>query len=430
MSKLNIDIILSILEELQNDKKSLYTCLLVNKAWCEMTVPILWKEPDRSLSRNKPHDWQIYYRARIILLHIFLEAFEFTYDYNMEKSKLSILKNEVLKLFINNDKKFISLYIPGRFNSHLFSEIEHCFSELENFYCDCDINDNILEGIMSTNIKKFVVYVKHNCTANHRIFKLIEAQKNLKEVNLIIHGDEYTDLIYDELDLKKLEKSIINVQILFISLEIMNYEISDYTYGWNHLANASFPFLKFLRVYYVPSKTLASLIKSTKGHLIEISIDIYSYSDYEFVIQAIYQHCPNLNHIRLPILNDHIKEFQKLLINCKFLNSLEISGDFNRNELFNMLIKFSSINLFKLYFHSIVLDSDCMVSLKLFFSSWKNRRPMLLIISSIRLQKQERLLLPLRQVQQNHFLQVEHLFKRYKAEGVIKDFRWRPNYYY
>ncbi|GBC09183.1 hypothetical protein RclHR1_08670007 [Rhizophagus clarus] len=346
MSKLNIDIILSILEELQNDKKSLYTCLLVNKAWCEMTVPILWKEPDRSLSRNKPHDWQIYYRARIILLHIFLEAFEFTYDYNMEKSKLSILKNEVLKLFINNDKKFISLYIPGRFNSHLFSEIEHCFSELENFYCDCDINDNILEDWEpATNFLSYLV-------------------------NLV-------------------------------SLEIMNYEISDYTYGWNHLANASFPFLKFLRVYYVPSKTLASLIKSTKGHLIEISIDIYSYSDYEFVIQAIYQHCPNLNHIRLPILNDHIKEFQKLLINCKFLNSLEISGDFNRNELFNMLI-----------------------------NSWKNRRPMLLIISSIRLQKQERLLLPLRQVQQNHFLQVEHLFKRYKAEGVIKDFRWRPNYYY
>ena len=45
MSKLNKDVLFLILVELQNDRKSLYSCLSVNRAWCETTVPILWKSP-------------------------------------------------------------------------------------------------------------------------------------------------------------------------------------------------------------------------------------------------------------------------------------------------------------------------------------------------------------------------------------------------
>ena len=45
MPKLIKDIIFLILEELQNDRKALYSCLMVNRTWCETTVPILWKNP-------------------------------------------------------------------------------------------------------------------------------------------------------------------------------------------------------------------------------------------------------------------------------------------------------------------------------------------------------------------------------------------------
>src|SRR3954468_24391669 len=43
MSKLNLDILIIIFNELQSDKKSLYSCLLVNREWCRIVVPILWK---------------------------------------------------------------------------------------------------------------------------------------------------------------------------------------------------------------------------------------------------------------------------------------------------------------------------------------------------------------------------------------------------
>src|SRR5436190_15530869 len=34
-----------IFEELNCDKNSLYSCLLVNRLWCKTVVPILWRDP-------------------------------------------------------------------------------------------------------------------------------------------------------------------------------------------------------------------------------------------------------------------------------------------------------------------------------------------------------------------------------------------------
>src|ERR1044072_3244242 len=47
MSKLNKDVLFLLFEELQNDSKSLFSCLLVNRLWCEHVIPILWKNPWR-----------------------------------------------------------------------------------------------------------------------------------------------------------------------------------------------------------------------------------------------------------------------------------------------------------------------------------------------------------------------------------------------
>src|ERR1043165_9163845 len=45
MSKLNKDVIFLILKNFSDDRKFLYSCLLVSRAWCETTVPILWENP-------------------------------------------------------------------------------------------------------------------------------------------------------------------------------------------------------------------------------------------------------------------------------------------------------------------------------------------------------------------------------------------------
>src|SRR5690348_8696192 len=39
------DILLIIFDELKNNNGSLFSCALVNRQWCKMVVPILWKDP-------------------------------------------------------------------------------------------------------------------------------------------------------------------------------------------------------------------------------------------------------------------------------------------------------------------------------------------------------------------------------------------------
>src|SRR5947207_15818028 len=130
MSKLNNDVLFLMLKELQDDRKSLYSCILVNKTWCEIIIPILWKNP---LVHLKPKKMELQFN--IIISHLSNETrrnldsqginlpilqLKPLFDYisfckclnlgrleqcisnikNIKISQLSIVANEILKLFI------------------------------------------------------------------------------------------------------------------------------------------------------------------------------------------------------------------------------------------------------------------------------------------------------------------------------------------
>src|SRR6266536_5673574 len=129
MLYVNKDVLLLILEELQDDNKSLYSCLLVNRAWCETTVSILWKIPGR-IHLTGEAESKLF---NVILLHLSEESRDnlrnqgidlFTETYqpplfnyisfwrhlnlqllksmiknkskSFEKSKISVIRNEIL----------------------------------------------------------------------------------------------------------------------------------------------------------------------------------------------------------------------------------------------------------------------------------------------------------------------------------------------
>lgn len=48
--------------DFQNDRKTLYTCALVNREWCRITIPLLWKNPIKLL--HGPDDYYPYHRYR------------------------------------------------------------------------------------------------------------------------------------------------------------------------------------------------------------------------------------------------------------------------------------------------------------------------------------------------------------------------------
>src|SRR5436190_3808230 len=53
MSKLNRDILYLIFEEFQSDNRTLHSCLLINRTWCEIIILILWKNPCKYLMKGR-----------------------------------------------------------------------------------------------------------------------------------------------------------------------------------------------------------------------------------------------------------------------------------------------------------------------------------------------------------------------------------------
>ncbi|GBC05418.1 hypothetical protein RclHR1_06210003 [Rhizophagus clarus] len=466
MLHLNKDVLFLIFEELKNDKKTLYSCILVNRTWCVIAIPILWKNPlqttltekagrilfsvifshlseeSRNILKNQGINNIITEKCQRPLFNYisfwkelnltFLERINFSK--NIGKSNVSIVRNEILKLFINRNTKFLELCIPRNFcyQLHNFPGAEHCFSELESlsFHCHYKTSQTILEGLarICKSIKKLRFHNLYYCTDNSGIIKLIEVQKNLNDIGFIYRSYNRRDEKFN----KSLEESLIKhvntikylridwkpiTRILSYLVNLLGLEINmPHFTNWNN-ENLSFPILRFLKVQRVPSKILASLIENTKGNLSEISIH-YDGADSKRLIQAIYQNCSNLRYLKLSLAvntNSLISEFENLLINCQFLKELIIDIndifdilEFCWDKLFEILDRSSPISLCKFNFTSY--KTIKLEYLKLFLENWKDKRPMLLIIGN-----------------DNYSLdmevnqQLKDLIEEYKMKGIIKN---------
>jgi hypothetical protein len=457
---LDKDILSLIFEEIKNDKKTLYSCLLVNRTWCVGAVPLLWRNPwqtnskiilfnviishlskeSRDILKNQGINNLItetyqqplfnYINFCKYLSLFFLED-EIT-SKKFEETKISIIRNEILKLFINGNTKFIHISIPNKFDYqlHLIPGAEYCFSELESFYCRGIIDQNVIEGLakICKLIKRLNVGIFNN---NSGIIKLIEVQKNLNVVNFFYRGR--VKKRYESFN-KSLEKSLIkHVDTLqdlriewmpitkflsyFANLLSLEIYLPEFIIDSDYFENISLPNLKTLRTRRVSPKMLANLIENTMGNLTEISVlydDVDSKMS-EMFIKAIYQNCPKLRYLHLSFVNNYnslILEIENLLIYCQFLNGLVINVHDNLNrrfvweKLFRILVRSSPISLFKFkFFNSSIIR---LVDMKLFLDNWEGRNPILLRISS----------------PSKYFIKVDmdDLLVKYKAKGIIKDY--------
>ncbi|PKY60454.1 hypothetical protein RhiirA4_484173 [Rhizophagus irregularis] len=478
---LNEDVLSQIFEELKDDKNSLYSCLLVNRLWCAITVPILWRNPNYHyyflpsvLIYRTSDSFHYYSKLRklfnTILLHLseesrdilknqginidekykhplfnyinywkylnFLIIQDLIYASRIGKSKVSIIKNEILKLFINKNTNFVHLTsilshltcVPIYFDYqlHHISGFECCFSKLESIYCNNYINQDILKELakICKSIKelKFDI-IRQNITSG--IIELIEVQNNLIDVNfsnfvclknrsfiryleksLIKHADTIQCLKINCIPIFELKK-FLSYFVNLLRLEIVFNNFWDDS----NKENLTLPVLKALKVRLVSPNIVINIIENTKGHLSEICLDYDDYHDNEKIIQAIYQNCSNLQYLKLSCeIGSLISELENVLINCQFLNELVIDAPNNSDmdKLFILLTKFSPITLFKFEFINYRFNLD---DIKLFFDNWKDRNPMLLKLMcqqySIR-----------KEIEQ----QLEDLVEEYKAKGIIKKY--------
>ncbi|CAG8733311.1 22034_t:CDS:2 [Rhizophagus irregularis] len=387
------DVLYSIFEELRNDKKSLYSCLLVDRTWCVVAVPILWKNPTRTDNPN-------YYLSEkvvcalfnVIYSHLPVELREYdieTYQHpsfnyinfwrhldfdhlnciierkligTSNDSIVSNIRNEMLKLFINRDTKFthLSIYINYDCQLYQISGTEHCFSELESFCYTGNSDQSILEGLakICKSIKKLVFDIIRYPTDNSGFIKLIEVQKNLNDVCIfhIYDGDDPNNSFY-----KTLEEILIK-----------------------H-ANT----LKYLRIDWKPITRFLSYLVNLLSLEIRIPHLVYynepdNLKNLSFPNLRILKNCPNLEYLKLSLLSNAdliFPEFEDLLIKCKFLNGLV----FNTYD-----DKFDWVQYIK--------------DVTLFLNNWKDRYPISLSLTNHNL----------------NYYEVKQQLQDYKTKGIIK----------
>ncbi|PKY21955.1 hypothetical protein RhiirB3_525417 [Rhizophagus irregularis] len=447
MFKLSDDVIFIIFEELQDDKNILFSCLTVNKVWCKIILPILWKNPWKTLKKKQDK-----LLLNIILSHLSdekkmeLELDSLTdlyrkplFDYIsfcrhlnfnkiermiksfQEKSKLSIIENEIINLFVNENRYYTHLYISYQFayQLHLFPGAKSCFSRIQYLNCSTSIKNELSDGLIKLckSIKVLDLFIEA-LNNNDGIIRLIRGQRNLSKICLTTHS--YSDVYF----CIALENSLIehvntvqyfkltkrpSTKIISSFVNLRGLEVSgclNDVLEWNYLDDVSLPYLEILRVSKIPFNALISLIESTNGLLTEIKtntiLNVNVLNDERIITKVIHQKCPKLQYLKIMLTHNdnNLSEFESLLIKCHYLDGLFITGNvgFDWDELFGVLIKSSPINLFKFKFS----DSPSLESLKLFFDNWKGRRPLLL--------------------QFGHIENVEDLMEEYKARGIVKKF--------
>jgi hypothetical protein len=462
MAKLNRDILYMIFEELRENNNILYTCLLVNKTWSEIIIPILWKDPWKFLKRRKEKGKILF---NVIISHLSDESRNYlkqnlkityerpSFDYisfcrhlnlntvqwlintHDEESDTKIIKNEVMKLFINENMRFTHLYIPRQFDHpiHLIPGAKLCFSKIEFLSCNTCISDNTLIGLieMCKTIKELELFIeKYN--NNYDISKLIDSSKKLINVRLEPNYFNYfnysnkNESFYTLIE-NSLNKHASNIQCFKITeppvtrifssfVNLKRLELNGYARGtlWNCLEDVYLPYLQVLKASRVPLRILINLIENTNGYLNEISIDyiFHDESSNRKIIQAIYKKCPNLINLKLLIKNNNISELEKLLINCRYLSGLcivvSIFGEFDWDRLFLILSRSSPISLFKFKFNISPKIPIKIETLKLFFDNWEGRHPMSLGFFQTDEVKEKYI----------------DLIERYKIEGIVKIFKY------
>ncbi|KAF0557806.1 hypothetical protein F8M41_012262 [Gigaspora margarita] len=198
-----------------NEFYSLYSCALVSRHWCKMSIPILWQNP---FSHNNPlfisqyllsldeNEKSVlkecginikfqntlfnYARFLKILNLIRLECriyqwinlWYFNWNQSCESLKCHIV-NFLLKLFVENGAVLHKLDLHFA-DDELQSEILHLFGRNERFFSQ--LKELSLAGISGLSIKKY--YSGYKPQLFHAIVCIIKSQVQLREFRLI--GEE------------------------------------------------------------------------------------------------------------------------------------------------------------------------------------------------------------------------------------------------
>jgi hypothetical protein len=228
MSKLNKDILFLLFEELQDNSKFLFSCLMVNRIWCETVIPILWRNPWRypihDHNKNSLYSILTSYLSNDIKeilskkgIQISGQSLAFDYlsfcrsidikiidDIISVGSSLEynqfILQEEIYSFLIRKCPEIKYLNICGTYEIVYLPETRTRLESLCELTCDTLIDSRYFYRLahICQQIQRIII-INKNFKVNHGTTKLIEFQKNLKYFKWVDNFNEeyYLDLLED-----------------------------------------------------------------------------------------------------------------------------------------------------------------------------------------------------------------------------------------
>ena len=184
MPQLISDCLCDILEHLENDKTTLFSCLLVNRIWCEIAVRILWRDGlkyktksyitlisclpkesieilhDNEIMISIPSSKSPMFNYATFCKYLSINMIRYNvrslienqgktvWKQDLKKRKAHILIHEILNLFMSkiSSLKFLYLYSTNLFIETLttYPGAENCLRNLSGFICSSDSDSNFI----------------------------------------------------------------------------------------------------------------------------------------------------------------------------------------------------------------------------------------------------------------------------------------------
>jgi hypothetical protein len=475
MSCLPADCLNEIFEFLEDDKVSLYSCLLVNRLWCQVSVRILWRNVSVSnfstlitclsneskkflydngiiisspTSKFPTFDYATFCKT-LSVNEVYLKTEEFLLKSQQTNVHYNILIEEIFKMFMNQITSLKRLeYLQNPYiNFILYPGAKDCLKNLSELHCCSNIPSEFFCQLSQICHNLLLINIKVENFISNGIEDLISFQKNLKSFHISLNYD-LTDNVLNNLIpslMTKLPKNLIKLDIFggmrFISLSFianfidlqelqLSFDYNKCFLDFEKLQYSIFPHLQVLKIQRTcPNyEYLVKFIENNGKNLKELSMgDIRGYSDNSLNL-AIAKFCPNLRNLSTGFKNDELETLKIILNSCKYMEKIKIwcgSEYLSEKEALDMIVKHSNENITEL----VLYHQDCIQSAELlpdelesFFTNWTSRIP------------QKSISLEVVKCEEDDSLDTNpenmKIIEKYKKLGVVKDFKITDFEYY
>lgn len=387
------------------DKLTLYSCMNVNKSWCEIAVRYLWSDTANFISHPKavtillsfiPDESKELLRQNGIPIKRLSKPPLFNYptfcktltishvgyfwkfeeeDIVDHNYKVHLITQELYKLFISKSPiiKKLTLLTHSIHLTH-FPGANSSLSQLVEFMCDTNLSHDSFYGMaqICKHLKKLIVKQYHE--DNQALSKLIKSQHNLTHVEI----DTECDFNSDDFSCPNIGHALTEVaqSIRHLSLGgsqqcILMHTVKHFNnlrsfrlahYGdyvdemLEHMNREYFPNLGIFEVDYEAPKlsNLTRFILNNNTNLEEISLYCTTPPDPKYSTRfnkAVAQKCRKLEFFTSFFADTEFNDLKDILINCTNLKALYVRSANNRlngDKLLEILRHFASPQLSRL----------------------------------------------------------------------------------